>query len=73
MHKVRTLRLREGTELVDFIFLNAFSARLWDAPKSANDVRVVLLDVSSFAALTRCLDDIRSRQFRICKHQLVST
>ena len=35
MHKVRTLRRREATERVDFIFMNAVLARPWDGPKRA--------------------------------------
>ena len=41
----------ERTERVDFTFLNVVSARLWDGPKSAKDVRVVFPDVSSHAAM----------------------
>ena len=33
MHKVRTLICREATERVDLIFLNAVSAKPWDAPR----------------------------------------
>ena len=33
MHKVRTLRRREATERVDFILMNAVSARPWDGPQ----------------------------------------
>ena len=47
----RTLRRREATERVDLTFLNAVSAKPWDGPKSAKDVRVVLLDVSSLAVM----------------------
>ena len=52
MHKVRTVRRREAIERVDLTFLNAVSARPWDGPKSAKDVRVVLPDVSSLAAMS---------------------
>ena len=51
MHKVRTVRRREATERVDFTFLNSVSARPWDGPKKVRDVRIVLLDVSSLAAM----------------------
>ena len=67
MHKVRTLRRREGTERVDFTFLNAVSARLWDGPKSAKDVRVVLLDVSSLAAMAEAEVIWKGRRQNISK------
>ena len=51
MHKVRTGRHREATERVDLRFLNSVSARPWDGPKKVRDVRVVLPDVSSPAAM----------------------
>ena len=51
MHKVRTVRRREATERVDLTFLNSVSARPWGGPKSVRDVRVVLPDVSSPAAM----------------------
>ena len=51
MHKVRTVRRYEATERVDLTFLNSVSARPWDGPKKVRDVRVVLLDVSSLAAM----------------------
>ena len=51
MHKVRTVRCREATERVDLTFLNSVSARLWDGPKKVRDVRVVLPDVGSLAAM----------------------
>ena len=51
MHKVRTVRRREATERVDLTFLNSVSARPWDGPKKVRDVRAVLLDVSSLAAM----------------------
>ena len=49
-HKVRTLGRREATERVHLTFMNAVLARPWDGP-SAKDVRVVLPDVSSPAAM----------------------
>ena len=45
MHKVRTVRRREATERFDLTFLNTVTARPWDGPKSAKEVRVVLPDV----------------------------
>ena len=51
MHKVRTVGRREATERVDLTFLNSLSARPWDGPKKVRDVRSVLLDVSSPAAM----------------------
>ena len=51
MHKVRTVRRREATERVDLAFLNSVSARPWDGPKKVRDVRIVLPDVSSPAAM----------------------
>ena len=51
MHKVRPARRREVTERVDFTFLNSVSARPWDGPKKVKDVRIVLSDVSSPAAM----------------------
>ena len=50
MHKVRTPRCREAKR-VNFASLNAVSARLWDGPESAKDVRVVLLDESSLVVM----------------------
>ena len=51
MHKVRTVRRREATERVDLTFLNSVSARPWDGHKKVRDVRVVLPEVSSLAAM----------------------
>ena len=51
MHRVRTVRRREATERVDVTFLNSVPARPWDGPKKVRDVRVVLPDVSSPAAM----------------------
>ena len=51
MHKVRTVRRREATERVDLTFLNSVSARPWDGPKKVRDVRIVLPDVMSPAAI----------------------
>ena len=51
MHKVRTVRRREATERFDLTCLNTVTARPWDGPKSAKEVRVMLLDVSSSTAM----------------------
>ena len=51
MHKVRTVRRHEATERIDLTFLNSVSARSRDGPKKVRDVRVVLPDVSSLAAM----------------------
>ena len=51
MHKVQTVRRGEATERFDLTFLNAVTARPWDGPKSAKEVRVVLPDVSSSTAM----------------------
>ena len=51
MHKVRTFTRREATERVDLTFLNSVSARPGDGPKKVRDVRIVLPDVSSSAAM----------------------
>ena len=51
MHKVRRVRRREATERVDLTFRNSVSARPWDGPKKVRDVRIVLPDVSSPAAM----------------------
>ena len=48
---VRTVRRCEATEPVDLTFLNSVSARRWDGPKKVRDVRIVLPDVSSPAAM----------------------
>ena len=49
--EARTVRRREATERVDLTFLNSVSAKPWDGPKKVRDVRIVLLDVSSPAAM----------------------
>ena len=51
MHKVRTVRRRKATERVDLTFLNSVSARPWDGPQKVREVRIVLPDVSSPAAM----------------------
>ena len=55
MHKVRTVRRREATERVNLAFFNAVSARPWDGPKKVRDVRIVLSDVSSPAAMAEAI------------------
>ena len=56
MHKVRTVRRREATERVDLTFLNCVSERPF-GPKSVKDLRVVLPDVSSPAAMAEAESD----------------
>ena len=51
MQKVRTVRRREATERVALTFLNSVSTRPRDGPKKVRDVRIVLFDVSSPAAM----------------------
>ena len=46
-----TVRRREVSERFDLTFLNTVTARPWDGPKSAEEVRVVLPDVSSPTAM----------------------
>ena len=53
MRKVRTLRRREATERVDLIFVDTVTARSWDGPKSAKEVRVASPDVSSRVAMDK--------------------
>ena len=60
MHKVRTVRRREGTERVDLTFLNSVSARPWD-------VRTVLPDVSSPAAMAEAEAIGKGRRLHISK------
>ena len=72
MHKVRrTLRRREATERVDLTFLNAVSARPWDGHKSAKDVRVVLLDVSSAVAIAEAETIGKTRRLHINKADIM--
>ena len=52
---------------LDFTFLNAVSARPWDGPKSAKDVRVVLPDVSSLAAIAEAEGIGKTRRLYINK------
>ena len=71
MHKVRTLRRREATERVDLTFLNSVSARPWDGPKKVRDVRVVLLEVSSPAAMAEAEAIGKGRRLYISKADLM--
>ena len=71
MHKFRTVRRREDTERVDFTSWNAVSARPWDGSKSAKDVRVVLLDVSSLAAMAEAEAIGKTRRLCINKADIV--
>ena len=48
-------------ELIDLTFLNSVSARPWDGPKKVRDVRIVLPDVSSPAAMAEA-DGIGQRR-----------
>ena len=50
MHKFRTVRRREAIKRFDLAFPNTGTTRLWDGPKNAKEVLVVLLDVGSSAA-----------------------
>ena len=68
-----TLGRREATERVDFTFLNVVSARPWDGPKSAKDVRVVLPDVSSLAAMAEAEALGRTRRLYISKADILLT
>ena len=67
MHKVRTVRRREAAERIDFTFLNCVSARPWDGPKKVRDVRVVLPDVSSPAAMAEAEAIGKGRRLYISK------
>ena len=71
MHKVRTVRHREATEGVDLTFLNSVLARLWDGPKKVRDVRVVLPDVSSPAAVAEAEAIGKGRRLYISKADIM--
>ena len=71
MHKFRTVRRREATERVDLTFLNSVSARLWDGPKKVGDVRIVLADVSSPAAMTEAEAIGKGRRLYISKADIM--
>ena len=70
MHRVRTVRCR-ATERVDFTFLNSVSARPWDGPKKVRDVRVVLPDVSSLAAMAEAEAIGKGRRLYISKADIM--
>ena len=67
MHEVPTVRRREATERVDLTFLNSVSARPWDGPKKVRDVRIVLPDVSSPAAIAEAEAFGKGRRLYISK------
>ena len=71
MHKVRTVRRREATERVDLTFLNSVSARPWDGPKKVRDVRIVLPDVSSPAAMAEAEAIGKGRRLYISKADIM--
>ena len=71
MHKVRTVRRREATERVNLTFLNSVSAKPWDGPKKVRDVRIVLLDVSSLAAMAEAEAIGKGRRLYISKSDLM--
>ena len=72
MHKVRTVRRREATERVDLTFLHPVSARPWDGPKKVRDVRIVLPDVSSPAAMAEAEAIGKGRRLYISKADLMT-
>ena len=69
MHEVRTVRRREATDRVDLTFQNSVSA--WDGPKSARDVRVLLPDVSSPAAMAEAEAIGKGRRLHISKADIM--
>ena len=71
MHKVRTVRRREATERADPTFLNSVSARPWEGPKKVRVVRIVLLDVSSPAAMAEAEAIGKGRRLYISKDDIV--
>ena len=71
VHKVRTVRRREATERVDLTFLNSVSARPWDGPKKVSDVRIVLPDVSSPAAMAEVEAIRKGRRLYISKADIM--
>ena len=58
---------REATERVDLTILNPVSARPWDGPKKVRDVRIVLPDVSSPAAMAEAEAIGKGRRLYISK------
>ena len=71
MQKVRRVRRREATERVDLTFLNPVSARPWDGPKKVRDVRIVLPDVSSPAAMAAAEAIGKGRRLNISKADIM--
>ena len=71
MHQVRTVRRREATERVDLTFPNSVSAGPWDGPEKVRDVRIVLPDVSSPAAMAVAEAIGKGRSLYISKTDLV--
>ena len=71
MHKVRTVRRREATDRVDLTFLSSVSARPWDGPMKVRDVRIVLPDVSSPAAMAEAEAIGKGRRLYISKANLM--
>ena len=71
MHKVRTVRRREATGRVDLMFLYSVSARPWDGPKEVRDVRIVLPDVSSPAAVAEAEAIGKGRRLKISKADIM--
>ena len=72
MHKVRTARRREATERVDLTLLNFVSARPWDGLKNVRDVRIVLPDVSSPAAMAEAEAIGKGRRLYISKADIMN-
>ena len=71
MHKVRTVRRREAKERVHLMFLNSVSARPWDGPKKVRDVRIVLPDVKSPAAMAEAEAIGKGRRLYIRKADIM--
>ena len=71
MQKVRKVRRREASERVDLTFLNSLSARPWDGPKKVRDVRIVLPDVSSPAAMAEAEAIGKGRRLYISKADIM--
>ena len=71
VHKHRTVRRREATERVDLTFLNIVSARPLDGPKKVRDVRIVLPDVSSSAAMAAAEAIGKGRRLYISKADIM--
>ena len=71
VHKVRTVRRREATERVDLTFPNSVSP--WDGPKKVEDVRILLPDVSSPAAMAEAEAIGKGRRLYISKADIMKT